>query len=60
MKFVFKRLIIRRTILVVLPVLVLAAVAWVLFGIWGWFVVVAVGAAAISARGLMILRRARV
>jgi uncharacterized membrane protein YdjX (TVP38/TMEM64 family) len=49
----------RRTISVVVPLLVLAAVAWALFGVWGWFVVVAVGSTAMAARGVAILRRAR-
>jgi uncharacterized membrane protein YdjX (TVP38/TMEM64 family) len=59
MDFVFARLMIRRTILVVVPLLVLAAIAWALFGVWGWFVVLVVGSAAMAARGITILRRAR-
>jgi hypothetical protein len=56
---VFRRLVIRRTILIVVPLLAVAALAWALLGIWGWWVVLLIGATAMMARGVIILRRAR-
>jgi hypothetical protein len=56
---VFPRLILRRTILVAVPLLVVAAIAWALLGVWAWFVVLVAGATAMTARGVIILRRAR-
>jgi hypothetical protein len=49
----------RRTILVAVPLVVVAAIAWAFLGVWAWFVVLVVGATAMTARGLIILRRAR-
>jgi hypothetical protein len=53
-----KRLLLRSTTVLVV-VFAVAAIAWILLGVWGWIVVGGVGGAALSVRGILVLRRAQ-
>ena len=59
MRGMFQRLGLRRTLLVLVPLLAVAVAAWMLFGVWGWFAVLVVGAATMTVRGVLVLRRAQ-
>jgi hypothetical protein len=45
-------------LLVGLPMLVVAAIAWLVVGVWAMLVVIVIAAAAMTFRGMTILRRA--